>query len=126
MDRVKGEVHSSSMNIIYILQMPINSLNTPTGEGMFMPSINNLVNRRLQSLCIIYLGDLFRGLMDAQWIFRGHHGSNARIEGGVRSTASSSQQELNSQESIVPFYLNWGAQYMAETPALVEAQITNK
>ena len=49
---------------------------------MFMPSINNLVNTRLKSLCIIYLGDLFRGLMDAQWIFRGHHGSNARIEGG--------------------------------------------
>ena len=49
MDRVKGEIHSGSMNIIYILQIPKNFLNTPSGEKMFMPFVNNLVNRRLQS-----------------------------------------------------------------------------
>ena len=92
---MKGGVHSGSMNILYLLQMPRNSLNTPTGDGMFVPSIHNLANRRLQSICIGSLRNLFRGSMALQWRVWGHHGVSVRIEGEVRSTVGSSQQKMN-------------------------------
>ena len=60
---MKGGVHLGSVNIIYLLQIPINYLITPNGDGMFMPFVNNLANRRLQSVCINSLDDLFKYLM---------------------------------------------------------------
>ena len=63
MERIKGGVHSGSMNILYLLQMLKNAFNTPTGVGMFMPSINNFANRRLKNMCNSSLGDMFKDLM---------------------------------------------------------------
>ena len=93
---------------------------------MVCPFGDNLANRRLQPVCITFLVNMFRDLMEPQWRVRRRQGDNLRIEGESQPSTISSQQDLNSQEVLVPLAFNWGAQYMVETPAPIESQIVKK
>ena len=63
--------------------------------------------------------------LSQQWSVRHRQGEHGRNEGGNIPEASSSGSALPADDNPVPLMFNWGAQYMEETPAMVEAKEIN-
>ena len=64
--------------------------------------------------------------MAQQCHVRWRKGERRRIDGGNIPHASSSGSSPLVFDNLVPMMFNWRAQYMAETPAMVQSQIAAK
>ena len=130
---VKWKQNSERMRAGYITQWRGRAINSSLEDGWIIIFDFNrgcLSSQAILNslLCVSLFSrySLLWAIMAQQWRVRRCQGVRGRTKGGNIPQASSSASIPLTDDNPSPLSFNWGAQYMAETPPMVEAQIVVK